>query len=93
MKMKRTLLALALTLVASQALAQSRPYYDSTYYDSTGRTATHSTTDCQDPSVSIRPCWLARPRAGIDLRLMTSGGRSLGRMDLWPLRGTITDPK
>ena len=68
--MKRTLLALAFTLVASQALAQSRPYYDSTYYDLSGRAARRSTTDCQDSSVSIRACRLARPRAGIDLRLM-----------------------
>jgi hypothetical protein len=75
--MKPTLFALALTLVASQALAQSRPYYDSTYYDSSGRTARHSTTDCQDTSVSIRACRLARPRAGIDLRLMK---KPLGRI-------------
>ena len=47
-KMKRTLLALAFTLVASQALAQSGPTHDSTYYDSSGRTARRSTTDCQD---------------------------------------------
>ena len=79
---KRNLLAVALTLVAFQAHAQ-RPYYDSTYYDSTGRTARHSTTDCQDSSVSIRPCRLARPQAGIDLRLMK---KPLGRTA--PLKGS-----
>ena len=59
LKMTKTLLALALTLIASQAFAQSRPYYDTTYYDST-RAHCQALDDrlpgleCLDPTVSAR---------------------------------------
>ena len=92
MTIKRTtLLAIALTLIMSPALAQSR-----TFYDSSGRTAGRSTTDSAGSTTFYDPNGLVSGRSstsGNQTTIYDSRGRSLGRMDLWPLRGTITDPK
>jgi YD repeat-containing protein len=90
--MKRTtLLALGLALVASPALAQQR-----TSYDSSGRVSGRSTTDSGGSTTFYDPSGRVSARSstnGNQTTIYDARGRSLGRMDRWPLRGTITDPK
>ena len=77
--MKRALLAFAFTLVASQALAQSRPYYDST----TTIVRAHCQAlddrlpglECLDPTVSARSS--------------TSGNRSTTYEKTFPARAVL----
>ena len=80
---KRSLLAFALTLVAPQAIAQSR-----TFYDSSGRTAGRSTTDSSGSTTfydASRRVSARSSTSGSQTMIYDSRGQILGRT-------TIPDP-
>jgi len=84
MKMQRTLLALALTLIATQAFAQSR-----TFYDSSGRTAGRSTTDSQGSTTFYDASGRISARSstsGNQTTIYDASGRAV-------VRSTTTSPK